>query len=49
MKVLKVAEFKKKQKLLDTVNKNSDKIEIVSITSSQVAVDFRHFLWYYDK
>lgn len=48
-KELKVIEFKKKQKLLDTVNENSGKIEIVSISSCQEATSFRHFLWYYEK
>jgi len=48
-KTLKVIDFKKKQKLLDFVNTNSDKIDILSISTSQVSIDFTHFLWYYDK
>lgn len=46
---LKVAEFNKKQSLLDYVNQNTDKLSIVSISSSQEAVYYKHFLWYYDK
>ncbi|WP_190246197.1 hypothetical protein [Gelidibacter gilvus] len=46
---LKVAEFNKKQNLLDYVNQNSDKLNIVSISSSQEAISYKHFLWYYDK
>lgn len=46
---LKVAEFDKKQDLLDYVNTYPDKFNIVSISSTQVAVSYRHFLWYYDK
>lgn len=46
---LKVLEFDKKQKLVDYVNLNSDKIEIVSISTSQSTIEFKHFLWYYDK
>jgi|GEM_PF-7042919 len=47
-RTLKVIDFKKKQKLLDFVNMNSDKIEILSISTSQVSIDFTHFLWYYE-
>lgn len=47
-KELKVIEFNKKQKLLDYVNANSDKIEIVSISGSQYG-SFQHFLWFYRK
>lgn len=46
---LKVEEFDKKQDLLDYVNQNLYKLKIVTISSTQVAVSFRHFLWYYDK
>lgn len=48
-KELKVLEFDKKQKLLDHVNANSETINIVSISTSQVHFDYRHFLWFYDK
>lgn len=44
---LKVIEFKKKRKLVDFVNENSDKLEIVSITTSQSHSSWEHFLWYY--
>ncbi|MBL7472919.1 hypothetical protein [Robertkochia sediminum] len=47
-KALKVKEFSHKQQLLDFVNANTDSIEIVSISSSQEAFFFRHFLWYYE-
>lgn len=47
-KELKVIEFEKKQKLVDYVNSNSHNIEIVSISSSQVSFDYKHFLWFYD-
>ncbi len=46
---LKVAEFNKKQNLLDYVNQNSHKLNIVSISSTQEAISYKHFLWYYDK
>ncbi|WP_228853483.1 hypothetical protein [Aegicerativicinus sediminis] len=46
---LKVKEFYKKQKLLEFVNSNSSKIDILSITTSQEAFFFKHLLWYYDK
>lgn len=46
---LKVAEFNKKKDLLDYVNQNSDKLSIVSISSSQQSVSYKHFLWYYHK
>lgn len=45
---LKVIEFNKKQKLLDYVNTNSEKLDIVSISGSQYG-SYQHFLWYYDK
>lgn len=48
-KKLKVEEFDRKQKLLDYVNKNSEKLDVLSISSTQVAISFKHFLWYYDK
>lgn len=46
---LNVIEFDKKQKLLDYVNENSRKLNILTITTSQESVSFKHFLWYYDK
>jgi len=46
---LKVLEFDAKQKLLDYVNSNSNKLDIISITSSQEVFLYKHFLWYYDK
>lgn len=46
-KELKVLEFDKKQKLVDFVNSNAEKLEIVSISTSQVSVEYHHFLWYY--
>ena len=46
---LKVAEFDKKQDLLDYVNTNLGKFNIVSISSSQESFSYKHFLWYYDK
>ena len=46
---LKVLEFDKKQKLLDYVNLNSDKLDILSVTSSQEIFFFKHFIWYYDR
>lgn len=46
-KKLKVIEFNKKQRLLDFVNANSEKLEIVSISGSQYG-SFQHFLWYYE-
>ena len=46
-KELKVIEFSKKQKLLDYVNANADKLQIVSISTSQNGT-YQHFLWYYD-
>ncbi|MDR5589086.1 hypothetical protein [Christiangramia sp. SM2212] len=46
---LKVLEFDKKKELVECVNENREKLEIVSITSTQVGTYFRHFLWYYTK
>lgn len=46
---LKIQEFDRKQKLLDYVNSNSGKLDILSITSSQEVFFYKHFLWYYDK
>jgi len=46
---LKVKEFDRKQKLLAYVNSNSEKLDILSITSSQEFFFYKHFLWYYDK
>ncbi len=48
-KELKVLEFNKKQKLVDFVNEHADKLEIVSISTSQASLDYGHFLWYYEK
>lgn len=48
-KKLKVQEFEKKQTLLDYVNENTGKLNIISISSTQVAISFKHFLWYTDK
>ena len=45
---LKVLEFDKKQKLVDYVNSNSDKLDVLTITTSQEAISFKHFLWYYE-
>jgi hypothetical protein len=46
---LKVQEFDRKQKLLDFVNSNSSKLDILSITTSQEVFFYKHFLWYYDR
>lgn len=48
-KELKVLEFDRKQDLLDYVNTKSKEIDILSISSTQVAYTFKHFLWYYEK
>ena len=48
-KKLKVIEFDKKQNLLDYVNTNSEKLNILSISTSQVSFEYKHFLWFYDK
>ena len=42
-KKLKVIEFNKKQKLVDLVNANTNKLEIVSISGSQYG-SYQHFL-----
>ena len=47
-KELKVLEFHKKQKLVDFVTTNSEEIEIEPISSSQMGIEFKHFLWYYE-
>lgn len=47
-KELKVLEFNRKQKLVDYVNANAHKLEIVSISSSQDTSSYQHFLWYYE-
>lgn len=47
-KKLKVQEFTKKQELLDFANKHAQKINILTITTSQESVYYKHFLWYYD-
>ncbi len=44
-KELKVLEFDKKKKLVDFVNSNAGKIDIVSISSSNSNVHYSHFLW----
>ena len=46
-RTLKVIEFDKKQELIDYVNSREDEIEIVSISTSQVAFEYKHILWYY--
>lgn len=46
---LKVLEFNRKHELLEFVNENTNKLEVVTITSTQVAISYKHFLWYYDK
>jgi hypothetical protein len=46
---LKVQEFDRKQKLLDYVNSNSEKLDILSITTGQEVFFYKHFLWYYDR
>ncbi|MFI8379128.1 hypothetical protein [Leeuwenhoekiella sp. NPDC079379] len=46
-KEFKVIEFTKKQELVEFVNANSEKIEIVSISSSQESWNYKHFLWFY--
>jgi hypothetical protein len=46
---LKVIGFYGKQKLLDYVNTNSSRIDILSISTGQEAFFFQHFLWYYEK
>ena len=48
-KQLRVREFHGKQKLLDYVNSNTDKVDILYISSSQEVFFHKHFLWYYDK
>jgi len=45
---LKVLEFDKKQKLVDYVNDNAEKLDILSISTSQMSVEYRHFLWFYE-
>ena len=47
-KELKVQEFSKKQDLVDFVNTNSQKINILTITTSQEGLYYKNFLWYYD-
>ena len=48
-KELKVIEFNKKKKLVDFVNENSEKLDILQITSSCEGISHFHFLWYYQK
>lgn len=48
-KELKVAEYDNKETLINQVNKNSNNIEIVSITSGGTTYGaIRHFVWFYD-
>ena len=47
-KELKVQEFTKKDELLAFANKHSQKINILTITTSQEGFYYKHFLWYYD-
>jgi len=46
---LNVKGFYGKQKLVDFVNTNSAKLDILSISTGQEAFFYKHFLWYYDK
>ena len=46
---LNVKAFLRKQKLVDFVNTNSAKLDILSISTGQEAFFYKHFLWYYDK
>ncbi len=46
---LKVKAFFSKQKLVDFVNINSGKLDILSISTGQEAFLYKHFLWYYEK
>lgn len=46
---LKVKAFYSKQKLLDFVNTNSARIDVLSISTGQEAFLYKHFLWHYDK
>lgn len=48
-KELKVIEFSKKQKLVDFVNLNAAKLEVLSITTCKDGISYQHFLWYYGK
>jgi len=48
-KKLNVIEFKKKQHLLDYVNSNIARVEVVSISSSREGFFYKHFLWYNEK
>lgn len=49
-KQLEVKEFDYKSDLVRFVNTYSERLEIVSITSSQEdSLSYSHFLWYYDK
>ncbi|NER18276.1 hypothetical protein [Spongiivirga citrea] len=47
-KELKVTEFSRKKHLLEFANANANKLEIVSITTSQSSGSYQHFLWYYE-
>ncbi|GAA4311844.1 hypothetical protein GCM10023115_32330 [Pontixanthobacter gangjinensis] len=47
-KELKVLEFSKKRELLEYVNSRENIIEIISISTCQVATSYSHFLWYYE-
>jgi len=48
-RILKVREFDRKQKLLDFVNSNSGKLNILCVSSSQEVFLYKHFLWYYEQ
>lgn len=48
-RTLKVKGFYGKQKLVDFVNANSAKLDILTISTGQEAFLYKHFLWYYDK
>lgn len=48
-KKLNVKQFYRKQQLLDFVNSNSAKLDVLSITSSREGFFYKHFLWFYDK
>lgn len=48
-KKLNVKAFLGKQKLVDFVNSNYAKLDILTISTGQEAFLYKHFLWYYDK
>ncbi len=45
-KTLKVLEFDREQKRLEYVN--TEKLNILSINTSQESLSYKHFLWYCD-